>query len=135
MQGYVWAYSLKAQKVPEGLKKEIEIKSDKIIAELKKKYIKKPPKNPKFNYIADIYYRWIQRRFYFCSKYNCPPDAISESFENKFARLEYTGKNFNGKDKFQLFFMRHTGQWIKLLEDKSLDSGLKSIEEDPWFAP
>ena len=130
-----WVYDPKPKKVPEELKMEIEAKADKIIAKLKNEHIKKPPKKPKFNYITSIYYKWIGKRFYFCSKYNCPPDAISPSFESRFARLEYIGNRFDKGYKFQLFFMRHTGQWIMFLQDKSLDECLKSIEKDPWFVP
>ena len=56
-------------------------------------------------------------------------------FENKFARLEYTGKEIDEKDKFQLFFMRHTREWIKILEDKTLDKCLDGIKTLPWFVP
>ena len=131
-----WVYDPKPQKVSDELKKEIETKADKIISILKEKHIKKPPKGYKYNYIVDIYYRWIGKRFYFCSKFNCPgPNAISPSFESKFARLQYTANKYSEKDKFQLFFMRHTGQWIKLLEDETLNKCFESIENDPWFVP
>lgn len=92
-----------------------------------------PKKKPKedYNSIADIYFKWIQNRFYLCSKYNCPsPNALSASFESKFARLEYIRE-----DTFQLFFMRHTGEWIKLYQDISLEQAFKALKKDPWFTP
>src|SRR3989338_3694756 len=102
-----WFYSPKPKEVPEKLKLEIELKAKNLIECELKRYIKGRNQNSDYNYIADIYYKWVGRRFYLCSKYNCPSQrAISPSFESKFARLEYIGNN-----EFQLFFMRHTGQW------------------------
>lgn len=127
-----WFYNPKSKDVHEDLRTEIEHKARNIIdSELKKKYIKGKNPNNDYNYIADIYYKWIGNRFYLCSKYNCPSRrAISPSFESKFARLEYIGF-----DKFQLFFMRHTGQWIKLHQDISLEKAFKAIREEPSFMP
>src|SRR3989344_2169468 len=126
-----WFYNPKPKDVPEEIKEEIESRSKNLIVELKKEHIKgKNPKND-YNYIVDIYFKWIGNRFYLCSKYNCPsPRAISPSFESKFARIEYIGNN-----KFQLFFMRHTGQWIKLHQDISLEKAFKAIREEPYFRP
>ncbi len=127
-----WYYGSKPMSIPDELKKEIELKSKNLIEdELKKKHIKRKNPNNDYNYIVDIYYRWIGKRFYLCSKYNCPsPRAISPSFESKFARLEYTGNN-----KFQLFFIRHTGEWINLYQDISLEEAFEAIRKDPYFTP
>jgi len=135
MGRYIWVYSPKAVKVPEKLKAEIDKKLGEWIAILKKKYIKEIPKILDRNYIIDIYGKWIQNRFYLCSRYKCPKGYLSPEFENKFARLEYTGKRFSDKDNFQLFFLRHTGEWIKILEDKSLNKCIEEIKTSPWFVP
>ncbi|MBI5072591.1 hypothetical protein HZA99_02115 [Candidatus Woesearchaeota archaeon] len=132
----VWAYSPKAQVVSGEMKSKIERMADNLITELKKQHLKGKPKKNDWNYIADIYYTWVGRRFYLCSKYNCPsPDALSPSFELTFARLEYTGNKYRDNNPFQLFFMRHTGQWVKLHEDISLNEAFKALKEDPWFTP
>jgi hypothetical protein len=69
--------------------------------------------------------------FYFVSTYACPgPNALSPTFEAKFARLEHVGHGL-----FNLSFMRHTGKWVELFTDQTLDECLKSIQEDPWFVP
>ncbi|MEK6927476.1 MAG: hypothetical protein AABX11_03510 [Nanoarchaeota archaeon] len=133
--GYTWVYSPKAQKMDEKLKTEINFKSEEVVKVLKKGYLKKIPDKLKHNQIIDIYTKWIQNRFYFCSKYICPKDAAFPSFETRFARLEYTGVRFGNKKNFQLFFMRHTGEWIKILEDKTLNECLKGITEMPYFVP
>lgn len=133
--GYIWVYSPKAQRIAEELKKEIDTKAALLIKALKKEHLKKSPKKLKYNHLSDIYGKWSQQRFYLCSKYICPKDYLSPWFENKFARLEYTGKGAYNKDKFQLFYLRHTGEWIKILEDKTLTECFKAIKTRPYFTP
>lgn len=126
-----WSYNPQPKEIPEKLKLKMELKAKNLIESELKKHIKGKNKNKEFNYLADIYYKWIGKRFYLCAKYNCPSSrAVSPSFESKFARLEYVDDN-----KFQLFFVRHTGQWIKLYEDISLEKVFKALKEDPWFTP
>lgn len=128
----IWMYRPKPQTLPEKLKHELERRARKLIdSTLEKKHIMKKRPNNDNNYIADIYHKWIGKRFYLCSKYNCPsPNAISPSFESRFARLEYHGDN-----KFQLSFMRYTGSWVTLYQDISLEKSFKAIEEEPYFTP
>src|SRR5262245_20021239 len=72
---------------------------------LKPKHVQPPPKGHELNYITDITSKWLGSKCYFISVYACPvSNAISPSFETKFARMDYVG---NGK--FNLAFMRHTG--------------------------
>ena len=87
--------------------------------------------NDRFQDIAGIYSKWYRINFYFCATYNCPsPNAISPSFETKFARMEYVADN-----KFNLAYMRHTEQWFEVFQAISMDECLKLIEEDPLFMP
>ncbi|MFM1843379.1 MAG: hypothetical protein RLZZ490_2122 [Cyanobacteriota bacterium] len=131
----MWVYSppKKAKpKVPELLKKSVQEKADELIENtLKPIYIKAPPTDPRFNYLADIYSKWYRNYFHFCTTYNCPGEnAISPSFEAKFARMEYMGN-----DKFNLSYMRHTNQWWELYQDLSLEDCFKLIVEQPHFHP
>ena len=118
--------------VPETVKAEVTTQANKLIETvLKPQHIQPPPDEPRFNYIADIYGKWYQRYFYFCATYNSPgPNAIAPSFEVKFARMEYAGTN-----SFHLSFLRHTGQWVELYTDLSLDECLEFIRDDPNFFP
>lgn len=109
-----WVYRPKRQskpspKVPDLIKAEVKSRADEFIETvLKPEHIKPPPEDNNFNYLVDISSKWYRHYFYFCSEYNCPgPNALSPSFESKFARLEYTGP-----DRFNLAFMRHTGKWV-----------------------
>ena len=132
MAKYTWAKKKSTPKIDDSKKAEIKLKADSLIGNvLKPKYIKPPPEDNDFNYIVDIFSKWYRGHFYFCSKYNCPsPNAMSPSFNTNFARLEYTGQN-----KFNLAYMRHTGQWFEIGFDLSLDECLNEIENGPHFIP
>jgi len=114
------------------LKSQVKAEADELIEKvLKPKFIKPPPEDNDFNYLVDIYSKWYRNYFYFCSKYNCPgPNAISPSFESKFARLEYME---NGS--FALSYMRHNDKWLEIASDLSLKEALDTIESGGSFFP
>jgi hypothetical protein len=118
--------------VSENVKLELKEKVDAFVeGVLKPAYIKPPPEDTRFNYIIDIYTKWYGSYFYFCAKYHVPgPDAITASFEAKFARLEHIG---NGR--FNLAYMRHTGKWVEVYTDLSADECLTLIKDEPLFCP
>ncbi|KJU84686.1 hypothetical protein MBAV_003109 [Candidatus Magnetobacterium bavaricum] len=98
---------------------------------LKPMHIKPPPHKLDMSYIADIYSKWYRHYVYLCSKYNDnSPDAISPSFEMKFARLEYVAD-----DRYNLSYMRHTGQWFELHKGITLDDCMNVIKGDGNFYP
>lgn len=130
-----WVYAPtkpKASEVPAALKAEVvELARRLIDEELKPQHIKPPPADDRFNYIAGLYGRWYRCYFYFCARYNSPgPNAIAPFFEAKFARLEYTRDG-----RFNLAYMRYTGQWLELFQDLSLDECLSLIRTNPVFQP
>jgi hypothetical protein len=118
--------------VPGTTKSMLKEKADKLINDvIKPRSVKPAPIDSDYNYIADIHSKWYRHYFYFCATYNCPsPNAISPSFEIKFARMEYVADN-----KFNLAYMRHNEQWFEVFQDISMDECLKLIEEDPNFMP
>jgi hypothetical protein len=118
--------------VPDAVKMDVVAKANELIETvLKPKHIQSPPDNPQFNYIVDLYGKWYHRSFYFCATYCVPgPHAIVPSFEAKFARLEYAGLN-----RFHLSFLRHTGAWVELYRNLSLDDCLTTIQDEPFFIP
>ncbi len=118
--------------VPDSIKLILKEKADEIIENvLKPEHIKPPPTENGFNYLVDIYSKWYRNYFYFCAKYNCPsPNAISPSFETKFARMEYVGN-----ERFNLSYMRHTEKWWEIYKDRPMLECLKSITEEPHFMP
>jgi hypothetical protein len=122
----------KKPSIPESLKALVAVRAKKLVETvLKPKFIQPPPKKPRLNYIIDVDVKSHGSCLYFVSTYACPgPTAISPTFEAKFARVEFVGKN-----KFNLSFMRHTGKWVVLYESLSLDECLDAIENDFWFQP
>ena len=118
--------------VPGTLKDELNTKARQLIETvLKPKHVQPPPKEAQFNYITDITTKWLGSKCYFISIYACPsPNAISPTFETKFARMKYLGDG-----KFALAFLRHTGQWVELHEGVTVDECMAAIRDDPWFVP
>ena len=118
--------------LPDAIKTEVEAKATALIVNiLKPKHVLPPKKEEQFNYIIDIGTKWYRNYFYFFSTYACPsPNALSPTFETKFARMEYLGNA-----KFALHFMRHTGEWFGLYDALSVDECMKAIEDDQWFTP
>lgn len=120
-----WVYSSPRKpkpKVPDEIRQALQEKGDVIVEKIfKSEYLKPVPEQLTINHLIGFYTKWYQNYFYFCSKYKCPPEAYSSSFESKFARIEYIGNN-----KFELSYMRHTGQWGQL-GTGTMDDCLKSI--------
>jgi len=118
--------------VPATVRRDLEAAARRLIDEdLKPRHLQPPPEDQRFNYIADLYGRWYRHYYHFCARLNSPgPNALSPFFEAKFARLEYTGGG-----RFNLAYMRHTGQWVEIYQDLSLDDCLAAIRDDPWFHP
>ncbi len=118
--------------VPESIKAELAAKAMHLIKNvLKPRHVLPPKPDAKFNYITDLGGKWNRGYFYFTTSYACPgPNALSPSFESKFARMEY-----GGDGKFALSYLRHTGAWLEIYEGLSMDECLKAIQDDPWFQP
>ena len=119
-------------KIPDGFKLEIQRNADEFLESyLKPNFVLQPPQDPKLSYVAGIFTKWHQRYFYFYSKYRCRRlNCISESFESRFVRLEYAG---NGK--FNLSYMRHTGQWWEIFQGLSLEECFEEIKRQKLFHP
>ena len=99
--------------------------------QLKPKHVQPPPEGHDFNYLVDIFTKWHGSFFYFCGTYHCPgPRAISPYFEQKFARMAYTGNN-----TYTLAYMRHTGQWQEVFHDLGAQVCFDLIARESLFLP
>ena len=134
-----WVYSPPKKrkptlKIPEALKNELEQWAKQVIEDRFKPYRRKLDEGSKekgFNYVIEIYTKWWRNYFYLCCKYHCPsPRAISEYFEDPFTRMEYVGDG-----KFNLSYMRYTGQWWQVYRDLTLEEATKTVEEEIIFWP
>jgi hypothetical protein len=119
-------------KIPDDLKLEVQRKADQFLESyLKPNFVLPPPQDPKWNYVVEIFTKWHQRYFYFCSKYRCHhANRISEFFESGFARLEYAGNL-----EFNLSYMRHTGQWCEIFQGLSLEECFEEIRKRELLHP
>ena len=121
----------KRPSVTASIKVEVETKAKDLIDNvLKPKHVLPPPVEAQFNYITNIGAKWHRNYFYFFSIYACPdPNALSPTFESKFARMEPVDDG-----KFALYFMRHTDEWVGIYDALSVDECMKAIKDDEWFA-
>src|SRR5437763_7173121 len=96
--------------LPGTLRDEVDTNARELIETvLKPKHVQPPPTGHQLNYITDITTKWIGSKCYFVAIYASPgANAISPTFDSKFARMEYVGD-----DGFALSFMRHTGEWVE----------------------
>ena len=121
----------KRASVTASLKTEVETKArDLIVNVLKPKHVLPPQTDQQSNYIIDIGAKWYRGYFYFFTTYACPgPNALSPTFEWRFARMEPLGHG-----KFALYAMRYTGkEWIGVFDPLSVDECIKAIKDDEWF--
>ncbi len=110
--GRGWVYDpAGAFRVPTDIKQEVQRQAQNLIDSiLKPRYVQLPDKKTQFNYLVDIHSKWRGPFFYFCSTYCSPgPNALSPSFESKFARLQYAG---NGQIA-QLLSLEECLSWIE----------------------
>ena len=131
----MWIYSPKKPTPPQvldDLKAEVEAKGNELVEMyLEPMYIKPPPEDQRWNYIIDLFTRSHRSFFYFCSTYACPgPNALSPTFESRFARMEYVGS-----DRFNLAYMRHTEKWWQVAQGLTAEEYLEMIRGGGIFQP
>lgn len=133
-RGWVYSPSSRASGTTfaTAIRAEVEAKVRELIEkELKPKHVKPPPEDDRFNYVSDITLKWHGTTLLLVTIYACPgPNALSPTFESRFERLRPAAGG-----RFDLSFMRHTGQWVELFQGQTLDECLQEIRDDPWFIP
>ncbi len=109
---------------------EIQNLCQPLVEQFKKQYIKENP-DKRFTYSIDIYTKWNRNYLYFCEKNKSEnPNRISDEYESKFVRLEYTGN-----DQFKLSYFRHTGPWFLVTANLTLNDCLEMVRDIPNFHP
>lgn len=111
---------------------EIESRCKPLIENFKELFVAKKP-NKDYDYIVDIYGRWIKSSFYFCEKYQNDNRLDDKEFEVKFAKLSY--KPFGNQDLFDLFYFKSNDTWTSIEAGLPLDTCLKLIEDLPNLHP
>jgi hypothetical protein len=84
-----------------------------------------------FNYPIAIAGKWQGNKYRFIARYRSDdPDSQVPEFDAPFARLEYVTR-----DRFDLSWHRHTGQWFCLFQSLPLAEALGLIETESFFRP
>jgi hypothetical protein len=84
-----------------------------------------------WNYVIDIGGSWAAGRYRFMQRYrsgmkhNC-----GEEFDAPFARIDRMAR-----DRFDIYWMRHTGKWWRLYTDVPLAEALRILETDGHLHP
>jgi hypothetical protein len=84
-----------------------------------------------WNYVIDIHGAWMAGRYRFMQRYrsgmahNC-----GEEFDAPFARIDRMGR-----DRFDIYWMRHTGKWWRLYTGLTLVEALQIVETDGVLHP
>jgi hypothetical protein len=91
---------------------------------LKPRFLPEIRPNDRFNYPIDIRGDWRAGRYRFMQRYRVgggPNDG--QEFDAPFARLDRLGK-----DRFAIYWMRHTGEWMPFEAGVTLAEAFELIE-------
>jgi len=84
-----------------------------------------------WNYVIDIHGAWTAGRYRFMQRYRSGMEHNrGEEFDAAFARIDRVGQ-----DRFDVYWMRHTGRWWRLHAGLTLDEALHVIETDEALHP
>ena len=84
-----------------------------------------------WNYVVDIHGAWAAGRYRFMQRYKSGMEHNrGEEFDAPFARIDRMGR-----DRFDIYWMRHTGKWWRLHVGATLVEALRIIETDEVLRP
>ncbi len=129
-----WVYTggRKGNKPPEREKRAITTACEALIEDVLKPRFLPEIRPTEFNYCVDILGKWHGGKYRFIQRFrnDDPQRYIEPEFESPFARIEYVGR-----DRFDLSWFRHTGQWWTVHRGVTLDEALNLLETDGIFHP
>jgi hypothetical protein len=84
-----------------------------------------------FNYPVDIQGKWHGSKYRFLQRYRSSfEDNRGEEFDAPFVRLDWIGRN-----RFDVQWHRHTGQWFRVHQNLSLNAALDAITTNEILHP
>lgn len=84
-----------------------------------------------WNYVIGIHGAWAAGRYRFIQRYRSGMGHNrGEEFDAPFARIDRMGR-----DRFDIYWMRHTGKWCRLHAGVTLVEALRIIEADGILHP
>ena len=128
----VWAVgAVRPAKATEAEKQEIIGACEAFICGVLKPRFLPEIRPTKWNYVVDIHGVWAAGRYRFIQRYRSGmADNTGEEFDAPFARI-----NRMGPDNFDIYWMRHTGQWWRLHTGVTLAEALHILETDGILHP
>jgi hypothetical protein len=84
-----------------------------------------------WNYVIDIHGAWSAGRYRFMQRYRSGMEHNrGEEFDAAFARIDRMGR-----DRHDIYWMRHTGKWWRLYSGVPLAEALRILETDGVLHP
>ena len=115
----------------EAEKARVTAACEQLIAEFMKPRFLPEIQPTQFNYPVDILGKWRGAQYRFIQRYRSGfPDNLGEEFDAPFARLDWIAR-----DRFDLQWHRHTGQWWRLYSGLTLDEAVQTIKADGHLHP
>lgn len=119
-------------KVPADAEKQMIIAAcEAFIVEVLKPRFLPQIKPTEWNYVIDIHGAWSAGRYRFMQRYRSGMEHNrGEEFDAPFARIDRMGP-----DRFDIYWMRHTGKWWRLHAGVTLAEALRILEADGVLHP
>ncbi|MBF0249312.1 MAG: hypothetical protein HQL35_01650 [Alphaproteobacteria bacterium] len=84
-----------------------------------------------FNYPVDIQGKWHGSKYRFLQRYRSGfAENLGEEFDAPFVRIDW-----RGRDRFDVQWHRHTGQWFRVYQGLSLEAALNAILTSEFLHP
>jgi hypothetical protein len=116
-------------------KAAIAAKCDRFITTILKPRFLPEIRRTQFNYPIDIVGKWRGSKYSFIARYRSGfPDNEGEEFDAAFTRLDHAEENLAAIG-FDVMWHRHTGQYLRLHSNVTLEEALHLIETEPWLQP
>ena len=115
----------------EAEKARVTAECERLIADFMKPRFPPEIRATQFNYPVDILGKWRGVQYRFIQRYRSGfQDNLGEEFDAPFARLDWISR-----DRFDIQWHRHTGQWWRLHSGLTLDEAIAAIKADGHLHP
>jgi hypothetical protein len=132
MKAKGWVYvAPRAAPPDEAEKQKIIAACEAFIRDVLKPRFQQQIKPTQWNYPVDIRGAWAGGRYRFVQRYRSGMEHNrGEEFDAPFARIDRMGP-----DRFDIYWMRHTGKWWPLYRGVTLAKALQILEDDGVLHP
>jgi len=117
--------------IPEGEKIRVTAAGQRLIDEFLKPRFLPSIQPTEFNYPVDIRGKWHGANYRLIQRFRSGfADNLGEEFDSPFARLDWIGR-----DRFDVQWHRHTGEWHCLYRGLSLEQAIETLRLDGLLHP